>query len=143
MTDEQSTQQTEQAQQPAGEAWREVGQQFKALGESLATALRAAWHSEENRRQLQEMQAGLEAMAEEVNRAVKETVASPKAQKVKSEVGRAAGSARSAGEKALQEARPHLLSALQQVNAEVQKIIRRLEEDAPAAQAPAEEEGTD
>ena len=48
MTDEQTT----------GEAWREVGRQFQALGESLATAFRTAWESEENREHVQDMKTG-------------------------------------------------------------------------------------
>ena len=117
MTEEQTTQ----------EPWREVGRQFQALGESLAQAFRTAWEDEENRQHLRDMQAGLEAMVGEIGQAIKEAGASPEGQKVRQEVARAAESARTAGEQALQEAQPHLLSALRQVNVELQKIIGRLE----------------
>jgi hypothetical protein len=117
MSDEQTTE----------ESWREVGRQFEALGESLARAFRAAWESEETRQHLESMKAGLEAMVDQVGQAIKETSASPEAEQVRQEVEKAAESARVAGEKALQEARPHLVSALGQVNAELQKVISRLE----------------
>ena len=52
MTDEKST----EDQHPASDAWTEVGQQFRSLGESLASAFNATWHSEETRQNLKEMQ---------------------------------------------------------------------------------------
>lgn len=141
MTDEQtqSTTDSGQAQQTPGEAWREVGQQFRTLGESLASAFKVAWQNEENRGYLQEMQSGLEAMADRVNEAIKETAASPEAQKVRGKVEKGFESARTAGEQALHEARPHLLSALHQVNVEIQKVIARLEGETPPAEADAAE----
>lgn len=119
MTEEQTTE----------EPWREVGRQFQALGESLAQAFRTAWEDEENRQHLQDMQAGLEAMIDQVGQAIKEASESPEGQKVRQEVEKAAQSARAAGEKVWQEAQPHLLSALRQVNAELQKMVSRLEEE--------------
>ncbi|MDY6877561.1 MAG: hypothetical protein SWK90_15370 [Chloroflexota bacterium] len=129
MTDEQTTK----------EAWREVGGQFQALGESLAQAFRAAWENEENRRHLRDMRDGLETMVDKVGQAIKETGASPDGQKVRREVQKAASSARAAGEQAMQEAQPHLLSALRQVNAELQKMIGRLEEKRSAPEDAAAE----
>ncbi len=117
-------------EQTADDAWREVGRQFQALGDSLVTAFRTAWESKENRQHLQDMRDGLEAMIDKVDQAIKEASASPEAQNVRREVEKAAESTRVAGEQALQEARPHLLSALRQVNAELQKVISRLEQKA-------------
>jgi hypothetical protein len=132
-TDEQTTE----------EAWREVGGQFQALGESLARAFRTAWESEENRRHLQNMRAGLEAMVDEVGQAIKDASASPEGQKVRQEAQKAAASARLAGERAFQEARPHLLSALRQINAELQKMIGCMEENQPPSDTPAAESAPD
>jgi predicted component of type VI protein secretion system len=109
------------------ESWREVGRQFQALGEGLAQAFRTAWESEENRQQVENMRTGLESMVEHVNRAIQDVCDSPEGQKVRSEVDRAAQSARAAGEKAVQDIQPHLLSALNYVNDEIQKIINRME----------------
>jgi len=125
--------------QTTDEAWREVGRQFQALGESLAEAFRTAWESEENRRHVKNMQEGLEAMIEQVGQALKEADASPEAQKIRGEAEKATESLRAAGEQTWQEVRPHLLSALDQINAELQKMIGRLkEEPAPEASATAE-----
>ena len=118
MTDEHATE----------ESWHKVGQQFQALGEGLAKAFRTAWESEESRRHMESMKAGLESMVNDVSQAIRETSALPEAQKVRGEMEKAAQSARAAGEEALQDARPYLLSALSQVNAELQKIISRMEQ---------------
>lgn len=135
MTDQQNPNQTETGQ-PAGtpntnEAWQEVGRQFQALGESLAAAIQAAWQNEEVRRQAQEMKSGLEAMVNDVGQAIKETASSPKAQSVKTEAVKAAESVRTAGEETVQEVRPHLVSALQTLNDELQKLIGRLQSSKP------------
>lgn len=115
-------------EQTTKDSWREVGEQFQALGHSLARAFRAAWEREETREHVQSMKAGLESMVDQVNRAIEETSASPEGQRVRQEMEKAAESARLAGEKTLQDARPHLLSVLSQVNAELEKVIRRMEE---------------
>ncbi len=119
------------------EAWRKVGGQFQALGENLAQAFRTAWESEENRQHLQNMRAGLESMVDEVGQAIKAASASSEGQKVRQEAQKAAASARATGERAFQEAQPHLLSALHQVNAELQKMLGRMEEKSPMPDAPA------
>ena len=118
MTDEQKT---------SSETWREVGDQFRKLGQSLATACRAAWENEDNRQHVQEMRAGLEGMVNDVGRVIQEVSATPEAQRARGEVTKAAESARAAGEHAWQEAQPHVLSALQQINAELQNIVSRTE----------------
>ncbi len=109
------------------ESWREVGRQFQALGESLATAFRTAWESEENSQHLESMKNGLESMVDRVSQAIQEASDSPDGQKVRSEVKKAAQSARAAGEKTMQDAQPHLLSALDRINTELQKVIIRME----------------
>jgi DNA polymerase/3'-5' exonuclease PolX len=129
--------------QTADEAWREVGRQFQTLGESLAEAVRTAWESEGTRRHVQNMQGGLEAMAAKVDQAIKEASASPKAEKLRGEAEKAAESLREAGEQTWQEVQPHLLSALNQINAELQKMIGRLKGEEPTAEAPAAEAAPD
>ena len=118
MSDEQTTQ----------ESWREVGDQFKALGESLSRAFRTAWESEENREHMENMKSGLKSMVDQVGQALEDAGASVEGQKVRQEVEKAAESARVAGEKALEEARPHVLSAVRQINAELERMVRRMEE---------------
>jgi ElaB/YqjD/DUF883 family membrane-anchored ribosome-binding protein len=109
--------------------WQEVGQQFQALGESLAQAVRTAWENEETQKRVQEMRSGLESMVEDVREAIDESSKSDEAQKLREEAGRTVESLRSAGEKTAQEVRPQLIHALQQLNSELQKLINRMEQE--------------
>ena len=131
MSEEKTTKPAEEPQPKSGEAWDEVGKQFQALGESQAAAFRTAVHNEENRRRVQEMQSGLESMVNDVGKAIRESAASPQVQQMRTEAEKAAESLRVAGEQTVQEVRPHLLSALHQLNAELQKMISRMEEKPP------------
>jgi hypothetical protein len=106
--------------------WTEVGEQFQALGEGIAGALRAAWEREETRRHVSDLRTGLEGLVSSVEGAIKEFGDSPQGQRLRSEAQRAAGSARSAGETAWQDAQPHIVSALQQVNAELRRVASDL-----------------
>lgn len=128
MTDEGSTTQS---------SWGEVGEQFRTLGESIASALRATWEREETRQHVQELQVGLEGLVHNVGQAIDRFGDSSEGQRLRGEAQKATGSARVAGEKAWEDAQPHILSALRQVNAELQKVTGRLEEtqagDEPAA----------
>ena len=116
---------------PTEDAWREVGQQFHTLGVSLAAAFRAAVDSEESRRHLKNLQTGLEDMATELGTVINEAAASVPARDLRVKAEKAATTARFATEDALQEARPQILSALRQVNAELQRIIERAEAKKP------------
>lgn len=129
MTDEQSTPKQEEPQAGQEGSWQEVGRQFQTLGESLAATMRSAWEKEENRKRLEDMQNGLVSMVDEVSQAIKDTASSPQAQQMKDEAQKAAGSFSNAFEQTAQEVRPQLLSALRQVNTELQKLIDRLKTD--------------
>jgi hypothetical protein len=133
----------ETEKQTTSEAWNEVGRQFQTLGESLAEAFRTTWESEETRQHVQNMQAGLEQVADQVDRTIKETSASEEMQKLRGEAEKAAESFRAAGERTWRDTRPHLLSALSQLNAELQKMIARLEQEEAFAEAPAAEDVPD
>ena len=113
--------------QTPDESWREVGRQFQLLGHSLAAAFRASVDSEESRRHLRNLQTGLEGMATELGAVVNDAAASQHAQELRVRAEKAATTARFATEEALQEARPQILSALKQVNAELQRIIDRVD----------------
>jgi hypothetical protein len=130
MSDEQTTKQSESTP-GSTEAWREVGKQFEVLGNTLAEAFRTAWQSEENRRRVQEMQGGLQQMINEIERALNESVTSPQAQQFRAEAGKTANTFRAAGEQTVQDIRPHVLNALHQLNAELQKLVNRMEADKP------------
>jgi hypothetical protein len=110
----------------ADDSWQEVGRQFQALGSSLAQTVRTAWENEETQRRVQEMRTGLEAMVRDVGRAIDESTSTPQAQKLREDAGRAAGAVRDATEQTIQEVRPQLIDALQQVNNELQKLVNRM-----------------
>lgn len=115
------------------DAWDEVGRQFQALGASLAQALRTAWSDEENRRRVQEMQSGLESMVREVGDAINDTASSPEGQKLQQDAKRAAEDLVDAGEKTVQEVRPHLMRALEQLNDEMTRLVDRLSKKEPGS----------
>jgi methyl-accepting chemotaxis protein len=111
----------------SSDSWQEVGRQFQALGESLAQTMRTAWENEETQRQVNEMRTGLESMVQDVRQAIEESANSPQGQKVRQDASRAAESLRSASEQTIQEVRPQLINALEQLNAELQKLVNRME----------------
>jgi phosphoglycerate-specific signal transduction histidine kinase len=122
--------QTSGGERPRSEtrqAWEEVGRQFEQLGTSLASAFQALWASQETQQHLESVREGLRSLADEVSEAVTRTASGPEAQKVQAEAQKAAESARQASEKAIEETRPQIVSALKQVNAELQKLIERIE----------------
>ena len=122
---------TGQTRPPVEESWREVGERFKVLGESLAQALRSSWENEETQRVVKEMKTGLESMAKEVGKAVDEFSSSPQGQRFRQEAEQAGESFRYAADQTVQEVRPHLIRALTEVNNEQQKLIQRMEEKRP------------
>jgi ElaB/YqjD/DUF883 family membrane-anchored ribosome-binding protein len=134
----------EKPQEPAAstEAWGEVGQQFQALGESLAVAFRTLWEREENRQHVEQIRSGLEGMAKEVSQAVKQAGDTAEGQRVKEQAKKVAESAQKASKQAFDEARPHLLSALRQMNTELQKVIEQWETPPAAEPAAGEAEET-
>ncbi|HEY9089542.1 MAG TPA: hypothetical protein VIO36_15335 [Anaerolineaceae bacterium] len=108
------------------DAWQDVGRQFQALGASLAQAVRSAWNDEANRERVKEMQSGLESMVREVGDAISDTANSPEGQKLQQDAKRAAEDLVDAGEQTVQEVRPHLMQALEQLNTELTKLVDRL-----------------
>ncbi len=123
------------------EAWRQVGRQLEALGESLASTFRTAWQKAEDSEEVQNMQNGLEAMVDKVGQAIKEVGTSAEAQGLRQKVEETADALHVAGAQTVEEARPHLVSALSQVNVELQKLIRTLQRDEESS--PPEESGSE
>ena len=114
MTDESN----KDSQASAGQAWEEVGQQFRLLGESLASAFKETWQSEETCQHLQKMQADLEVMVDEIGQATQKAAESEEMQKVKAEA-----------KKAKEEIQPHLLAAFRKIRGELDQIISRMEQE--------------
>jgi hypothetical protein len=135
---EQEGQQQANQSAPQGDAgWQEVGQQFQALGASIAQAVRTAWEDEQTQRQLKEMRTGLEAMVKDVSKAIEDSANTPKGKQIREEAGRTVEAVQHAGKQTVQEVRPHLVQALQQLNEELQKLINRMEKkETPKPQDP-------
>lgn len=112
---------------PGGDAWREVGEQLEALGKSLARAMRVTWESTESQRRLRELRRGVQTLVDDVGEAVREGVPRADADEVRYRAQEAARATKQAGQQAVEDVRPHLLAALQQVNFELGELIERLE----------------
>ncbi|GAB4540488.1 MAG: hypothetical protein Kow0063_30330 [Anaerolineae bacterium] len=123
---------SERPQSETRQAWEDVGHQFERLGESLATAFKTVWESEETQQHVESFRKGLQSMVDEVSAAVSKTLAAPEAQQVKAEAQKAAESAQQATERTVEEMRPQITRALKQVNVELQKLIERLEAEKKA-----------
>lgn len=113
--------------QSAEQSWREVGKQFEELGATLAQTVRAAWEREDTQQRVQEMQNGLEKMVQEVRGAIDDSMNTPQGQRIREDANRAAASLRTAGEQTVQEVRPQIINALQQLNNELQQWINKME----------------
>jgi hypothetical protein len=124
---------TEQAK--ADDAWANVGEQFKKLGESLAAAVSATWESEETQRYFEQVKVEVSAAAQQISTAVKEAADSEEGQRVQTEFEKAADSVRSKGGEIYDEIRPELVTAFRNIRAEVDKIIHQMEQREPAASA--------
>jgi 1,2-diacylglycerol 3-alpha-glucosyltransferase len=57
-------------QMSVAEAWYEVGDRFRALGESLSEAFSESWEGEEIYPRLEDMRSGLKAMLDRIDRAI-------------------------------------------------------------------------
>jgi uncharacterized protein YukE len=85
------------------------------------------WEREDTQQHLESMQDGLQKMADEIDQAINEASESAEGKRLRAEAEKAAKSARAASKETWQEARPHLLSAMMRINAELQQVIERLE----------------
>jgi hypothetical protein len=115
------------AEGSSSQAWHRVGEQFDALGKSLARAFQEAWHDEANRQALYEVELGLKSMSRAVADAVDEAANSPEGQRLRADAERMAQSAHEAGKQAVDEARPQLLAAFQSMQQGLQAAIDSLQ----------------
>ena len=122
MSDQNTTPPNVDDEIPDNDSWQEVGHQFQILGESLAATLRVALEKEENRQRMKDVQQGLEAMIDKVGEVIQDAATTPEGQKVKEEAKKAANTLQDSAEHTAQEVRPHLISALKQVNIELGKL---------------------
>lgn len=109
--------------QDVGDTWKDVGKQFEALGQGISEAFRAVMNSSQAR----DAQADLEKMVLDINMAVKRAADSPEGQKIRSETARTVDTIKAATRQTGEEMRPQVISALKKLNAELQKLIERIE----------------
>ncbi len=105
-----------------GATWADVAHELEALGKSLEAAVQAVWQRRENRERARELRDSLESMAQEVNRAIEESVATPEAQQAREQLSRVSESVRVAVERSTQELGPEVLSVLRQINADLRRV---------------------
>jgi GH15 family glucan-1,4-alpha-glucosidase len=121
----------EAAQTPAQDTWGEVGQQFAHLGESIAAAFNSALKDETTQGFMQQMRVGLEKMAGAIAGAVDNAAHSPEGQKFRQEAEKAVASAATTGKQTMENVRPQLLSALEQLNIKIREMLDRMGQAQP------------
>jgi hypothetical protein len=125
------------------QAWRRVGEQFEALGKSLAAAFEEAWHDEANRQAAQDVESGLKSMSRAVADAVDQAAQSPEGQQFRADAERMARSAHVAGKQALDEARPQILAAFQSIQQGLQSAIDKLQSERRSYAGESEDEASE
>lgn len=122
MSDPQSRRQPD-----AGDAWQEVGKQFQRLGQSLATAFQTTVKDETTRQNMRELQDGLENAIQGIRSTVQKGASALEEQNFGEKARQTADSLIDAGEQTVEEVRPRLLSALQQLNRELDRLIHNMQ----------------
>lgn len=128
MNEENASRQEGTSTRSTSDTWAEVGKSFQSLGESLAAAFRETMENEEVR---QKLRTSMDSLADGINQAVADAKESDEAQQVRGELGKAAKSAQDAGEQACRDLKPHIVSSLRQLSAELKKMTDRLETEDP------------
>ncbi|HIC90414.1 MAG TPA: hypothetical protein EYP04_13565 [Anaerolineae bacterium] len=122
-----------------------VVEELTELGRQLAAALRTAWQSEERRQLEQELSEGLNALAQELDEAIKAAKESPATEELRRHAEKVVQTAQ---ETPLgQELREGLLTGLRTLNAELSRLTEKLQEQQrgasparPAQEVPIETE---
>lgn len=109
------------------DAWQEVGRQFQRLGESLAAAFQTTMQDETTRQNMKDLQDGLENAVQGIRSTVKKGVSELEGQNFGEQARQTADSLINAGEQTVEEVKPHLLSALQQLNHELDQLIHSMQ----------------
>lgn len=112
----------------AQEAWQQVGNQIKSLGESLTAALRFALNDETYQQHKQAIQQGFDHVVKEVSDTIHDNMQSDEAQQAKQQAEKLLKGVRNASEMTVNEIRPQLAVALRRLNSELDTIIEKLEQ---------------
>lgn len=108
------------------EAWQEVGKQFQKLGESLTAAFQTTVNDDSTRQSMKDLQDGLESAVQGIRGTVQKGVSELEGRNFGEQARQAADSLKNAGEQTVEEVRPHLLSALEQLNHELERWIQNM-----------------
>jgi hypothetical protein len=100
-------------------SWKDVAAEFEALGKTFADVVRGAWQGQEADAGLGQLRESLQAMIQNLNRAVDGT---PEAQQARDQLVHLTESIRAAAERTSDELRPELVSMLRQANAELRRL---------------------
>lgn len=109
------------------DAWQEVGKQFQRLGESLAAAFQTSVKDENTRQNMKDLQDGLESAVQGIRGTVQKGVNELESRNFGEQARQTADSLINAGEQTVDEMRPRLLSALQQLNHELDRLIENMQ----------------
>src|SRR5260221_14131275 len=93
----------------ADTSWEDVAREFQLLGKTLGDAVWAALGGQDGQARVRELQNSLQAIVDEVNRAVDQGIATPEAQQAREQLGRLTESIPVATERATAELGPQLL----------------------------------
>lgn len=118
-------------QNESGAPASNVGDELRALGENLVSALRGAWSSPERQKLQEEIGTGLADLGSSLKKALSEFETSPTGQRMKADVEDFGERVRSGEVES--KLRSELLQVLQTVNTELGKVASRMEKD-PADQ---------
>lgn len=119
-------------------SYEELGNELRSLGENLRQVLQAAWDSEERRRAQEEIERGLEDLAQALRSAGQEFAASPTGQRLKDDVSGLHDRLRS--RQVDGRLRDELLAALRRVNQELSRAAGAWSSETAGDESPAPEE---
>ena len=130
MAEEREQEKTNAGAPPAGD----LGEELKRLGRQLSEAAKAAWESEASRNLQKQISEGLTELAQQLDAVAKKIVASEEARKLREQAGRVVESAKQTdiGD----EVRRGLVTGLQELNAQLEKLIARLRQEKEQAGEP-------
>jgi len=114
-------------------------QEFEALGKNLIGALRSAWDAPESKRLRDEMTNGLSDLGSTLKREAEYLASHPATQQMKDDVEQIGEKIRAPEAQAT--VRREILSALQSVNSELQKVIDRWTAADPTSEHPGQDTG--
>ena len=109
-----------------GQDWKAVGDEFKKLGTRLSTAVRAGWKAEQEH-DLNNLQAQLRAMADQVEAAVRSARQAAQSPETKAQTQRVVEAARGAQARLVDEVRDTLAAGLRTLNAQLRELAERIE----------------